>query len=201
MHPFMPFITEELWQKVAPILNRSGDTIMLQPYPDPEEFDKDDISVSKTEWIKKFILEVRRIRAERDIPPRKSLTIYYKDGTDEERDWLNKYSNQITKLGYINSSINLIEKVPVDTAVGIAGSMSIIADLADIIDHEAELDKLGKQLDKLKSTKTALVKKLDNQDFIKRAPAEVVNKEKTKLEETQSTIVKLEEQFNRIKSK
>ena len=81
LHPFMPFITEELWHRVAPILDKNSETIMLESYPSESEFKKDEKADQEIEWIKSFIMGIRRIRSERDIPTGKELIVSTKGGT------------------------------------------------------------------------------------------------------------------------
>jgi valyl-tRNA synthetase len=193
MHPIMPFITEELWQRVAPILGKEATTIMLQSYPTADELEKDNESINEIEWIKKFIFEVRNIRAVRDISPKKNLDVLIKDGNKSEITWKDNNIHYITTIGNINSITN-VDQAPTDTAVGIAGDMTIFVDLANLIDHEAELERLENELNKLKIAEENIKRKLDNKNFVERAPDEVVIKERKRLEETALASTKLMEQ-------
>jgi valyl-tRNA synthetase len=198
MHPFIPFITEELWQRVAPIINRNEDTIMLQAYPGPEEFETDESSLGEIAWVKTFILGVRRIRAERDIAPGKKLTVQVKGGTEQEKHWLENNNDYLQVLGKIDI-ITEIESEPGDAVVALAGHMTLLVPLADLIDLQAELGRLGKELDKLNIDKDRIQKKLENDSFVNRAPDAVVNKERQRLNETIAALTKLQDQHARIK--
>jgi len=199
MHPFMPFITEELWQKVAPIIGKEGNTIMLQPYPSTNEIVVEPATVAEIDWIKKFILGVRRIRAERDIAPNKVLPVKIQGGTEQENHWLQANTHYITAIAKTDSIVK-IDTTPDDAVIALAGNMTLMVPLADIIDPQAELEKLEKELNKLNNTMTSLQKKLENQDFVDRAPEAVVQKEKERLEETQDAMNKLNEQYERTKT-
>ena len=198
MHPFTPYITEELWQRVAPILNKGADTIMLQAYPGTAEFDKDEVALVEMEWVKSFILGVRRIRAERDIAPGKKLVVQVKGGSDQEKGWLHDNHGYLQTLARIES-ITEIETNPDDAVVALAGDMTLLVPLADLIDAHAELARLGKELAKLNNDKDRIQQKLENKNFVDRAPEEVVNKERDRLGETTAAIMKLEDQHTRIK--
>jgi valyl-tRNA synthetase len=198
MHPFTPFITEELWQRVAPIINKNEDTIMLQAYPDSEEFETDESSLDEIAWVKAFILGVRRIRAERDIPPGKKLAVQVKGGTEQERHWLENNNDYLQVLGKIDT-ITKVDSEPGDAVVALAGDMTLLVPLADLIDLQAELERLGKELDKLNTEKDRIQKKLENENFVNRAPEAVVNKERERLDETITTLAKLQDQHARIK--
>ncbi|MCH9048943.1 MAG: valine--tRNA ligase [Proteobacteria bacterium] len=197
MHPFMPFITEELWQKIAPILGKEGNTIMLQTYPGADELVTDEASLKEIEWVKEFILGVRKIRAERDIDPRKSLAVKIKGGTEQEQACLNQNSHYLKDIGRIES-ITTIDEEPVDAVIALAGNMTLLVPLADLIDPQAELVRLQKEIDKLKDEKERIEKKLGDEKFTTRAPEQVVNKERERLSVIITTSGTLEEQHKRI---
>ena len=198
LHPFIPFITEELWQKVAPLLNRGGETIMLQAYPDAEHLPGDPSAQDEIDWLRTFVLGVRRIRAERDIAPGKPLALQVKGGTGQERQWLQQNTTYIRVLAKV-SAITPVTTEPDDAVAALAGSMTILAPLADLIDPEAEADKLEKQLEKLNKDKQRLGNKLENKNFIDKAPAQIVQKERDKLSEIETAVTRLAEQLERIR--
>ncbi len=198
MHPFMPFITEELWQRIAPVINKSADSIMLQSYPDITELQTDENSLVEIEWLKTFILGIRRIRGERDISPGKALAVQVKGGSPEEQSWLERNKHYLKNLARIES-INKIEKEPDDAVIALAGEMTIIVPLADLIDPQAELVKLEKETSKLENTRQGIENKLDNPNFVGKAPPAVVNKERERLLETTEALTKLQAQYERIK--
>ena len=197
LHPFIPFITEELWQKVAPLSGRGGETIMLQGYPDGQEFPGDAAAVTEIDWLRSFILGVRRIRAERDIPPGKALAIQVRDGSDQERQWLQQNRGYVEALARV-SSILTVTTEPDDAVTAQAGSMTILVPLADLIDPAAEAEKLNKQLARVNADRERLAGKLQNRSFIDKAPSAIVQKERDKLAEMNATADRLGEQLERI---
>ena len=197
LHPFIPFITEELWQKVAPLSGRGGETIMLQGYPDGQEFPGDAAAVAEIDWLRSFILGVRRIRAERDIPPGRTLAIQVRDGSDQERQWLQQNRGYIEALARV-SSILTVSTEPDDAVTAQAGSMTILAPLADLIDPAAEAEKLNKQLARVNADRGRLAGKLQNRSFIGKAPPAIVQKERDKLADMNATAERLGEQLERI---
>ena len=197
LHPFIPFITEELWQKVAPRLDKQGETIMLQPCPAATELETDPASLAEMDWVKTFVLGVRRIRAERDIAPGKLLPAQTQGGTEQERRWLSQNSGYIRALAKL-SSIAPVAEAPADAATALAGDMVILAPLADLIDPRAEREKLTKELAALNSEKQRISDKLANRNFIDRAPPEIVEKERRKLAEIDAAAAKLAEQLERV---
>ena len=231
LHPFIPFITEELWQKVAPLLNRHGETIMLQPYPSTEEttgkvstdftFLIDTLqkagndfshpvawkavvntttpALAEINWLKSFVLGVRRIRAERDIAPGKPLAILVKGGAGQERQWLESNRGYIRSLARV-STITPVDVEPGDAVAAQAGDMTVLVPLADLINPQEEAQKLEKQLEKLNNEQQRIGAKLGNQNFTDKAPAEIVQKERDKLSDIDAVVVRLTEQLERIRS-
>ena len=196
-HPFMPFITEEIWQKVTPMLNMSGETIMKSSYPLVDDIETDENSLEAITWVKAFIIGVRKIRAERDIDPRKSLAVKIKGGSKQEQAWLKENEHYLEDIGKIDSIENINEE-PDDAVIALAGEMTLLVPLADLIDPEAELARLEKELEKLRKNSDNIAKKLENKNFVDRAPGNVVEKERERLEENNVSIEKLEEQYQRI---
>ncbi len=197
LHPFIPFITEELWQRVAPLVNKEGDSIMLAAFPKADELDTDTGVVEEIEWIKTFIMGVRRIRAERDIAPSKPLNVFVRNGTSEETEWLNKNESYIKTLGKIES-INRAETEMEDAVMVLAGETSILVPLTDIINPEEEAKRLNKTIEKLEKEKSGLENKLSNSNFVERAPEDVVEGAKQRLADTLNEIKTYQEQLKSI---
>jgi len=198
MHPFMPFITEEIWYRTSPRLKKTGKTIMQQPFPAPTSETASNSSVlTEMSWVKLFILGVRRIRSERDIAPGKPLAVQVLGGTKDEQSFLENNTNYIKTLGKISSIVSVNDS-PDDAIIALAGDMTILVPLADIIDPKVESARLEKELARLNNDKTRIEAKLTNSNFTDRAPEDVVNKEKHKLEETLASIAKLEVQHQKI---
>jgi len=197
MHPFTPFITEEIWQRVAPLLNKTAQTIMLQAFPQTGEITIDNEAMTEMEWAKSFILGVRRIRSERDIAPGKALAVQVKGGSKTERNWLAANRHYITTLAK-TASITEVTQADDDAVIALAGEMTIIVPLADLIDPKAEAARLEKELTRLRNERDRLSAKLANSDFTDKAPSQVVQKERDRLVETAAGIEKQEEQYQRI---
>ncbi len=198
LHPFIPFITEELWQKLIPLAGITADTIMLQPYPAADEIPQDKAAVAEITWLKSFISGVRRIRAERDIAPGKRLAVHYQGGSREERGWLENNIACIKALARV-STISRTMQIPEAAVAAHAGDMTVLIPLAELIDPPAELTRLKRQMQPLALAKRRILSKLDNSNFISKAPAAVIARERTKLDETEKSIRHLEAQIEGMK--
>ncbi|MBX2836947.1 MAG: valine--tRNA ligase [Gammaproteobacteria bacterium] len=201
MHPFMPFITEELWQSVAPLAGKSGDTVSLQPYPTAELSNIDEASVSQIEWLKAVVMGVRKIRSEMDINPGRRLPLFVAGSSASDQDRLKEFESMISSLARLDS-ITLIssdDERP-ESAVALVDQMELLIPMAGLIDKAAETARLEKQTAKLEGEIKRLSGKLANQGFTDKAPAQVVEAERNKLVEAQSALEQLKEQLRRIAS-
>jgi valyl-tRNA synthetase len=199
LHPLMPFITEEIWQKAAPQLGIEGDTIMLQPYPEIDE-DSIDANVDKEiEWIKGVIIAVRNIRGELNISPATKINVLLTNGSEQDKQFLSSNSQFLVTLAKLESVTWLEdpEAAPL-SAMQVIGEMEVLVPMAGLIDISAELDRLGKEQDKLKKEIGRLSGKLGNAKFVDNAPNEVVAKEREKLSNAESTLIQLQDQISKL---
>ncbi len=200
VHPLMPFISEEIWQRVAPLAGHSGKTIMLQPYPRPQMEKIDPAALTEMEWLMSFILGLRRIRGEMNIPPGKPLPVLLQNGSEQDRLWLNQQQQLLYRLGRIDSIEWLSEAaVPPESAIALVGGMKLLIPLSGLIDKAAETARLEKEIRKLARELPKMESKLST-DFVRKAPAEIVAKERSRLAETRSALIQLEEQLSKIRS-
>ncbi len=200
-HPLIPFITEEIWQRIAPMAGQSGETIMLQPFPKSREDLVDEAATDELEWVMAFILGIRRIRGEMDISPGKPVAILLQNGSELDRQRLDNNIQLLNKLGKIESLLWLSadEKTP-ESAISLVGELKILIPMAGLIDKSVELARLDKEIQKIKKDLPRVEAKLNNPKFVKKAPPAVVAKEQKRLEERRSMLAKLEEQATKIQS-
>ncbi|HCT99853.1 MAG TPA: valine--tRNA ligase [Methylococcaceae bacterium] len=198
-HPIMPFITEEIWQRVAPLAGVQGDTIMLQAYPLADESQIDASAIETTDWLMAVILGVRRIRGEMNIAPSKPLPVLLKNGspTDAQRLEINRVYLQ--KLARLDTMTWLTENESApESAIALVGEMQILIPMAGLIDKTAELARLDKEIQKIRNDLPRVEGKLNNPAFVDKAPAEVLEKERAKLAEMQSLLSNLQTQHAKI---
>ncbi|EXJ12117.1 Valine--tRNA ligase [Nitrincola nitratireducens] len=191
----MPYITEEIWQKVGPLAGKTGDTLMLQPYPIAEPHKIDSQASSDIEWLKGVMLAIRNIRGEMNIGPGKAISVLLRNTDAEDERRLKATESLLIKLAKLDS----IERLATDadapmSATGLVGAMEILVPMAGLIDKDAELARLNKEVDKLNKEIERLAGKLSNEGFVSKAPAEVVAKEKDKLADMQAACSRLSEQ-------
>lgn len=201
MHPLMPFVTEEIWQKVAPLAGRDGETIMLAPFPEAGDFAVDADAEAEMRWLMDLVLGVRRIRGEMDIAPLKPLPLLLADADANDRRRLAAHRGLLVNLARIES-IDFLEKgaAAPQSATALAGGMTILVPMAGLIDARAEIERLDRQLEKLEKLQQQSERKLANASFVDNAPAAIVDQERARLEEHRAAIAKLKEQRAGIQS-
>ena len=217
-HPIMPFITEEIWQRVAPlagVIARDGvyaasqsgtgathaESIMLQPYPVADEARVDNNAVAEINWVMSFILGVRRIRGEMNIAPGKPLPVLLQNGSVTDQDYLSNSSAYLKRLGRLESITWLTsDEITPESAIALVGELKILIPMAGLIDKEPELARLDKEIQKIKNDLPRIEGKLSNPTFIDKAPPEVIDKEKAKLADLLSNLNNLEQQQTKIQS-
>lgn len=204
-HPFMPFITEEMWQTFAPLSGKkeqeSGKTIMLQPYPQADKALINSTAEADIEWVQQVIIGVRNIRGEMNIPPGKAIPVFFKHCQDED-------NRRITENRQFLMSLAKLEDVTIlsdaddspMSATALVGQMEVLVPMAGLIDKDAEVARLNKEIEKLQKELARISGKLGNTKFVDNAPAEVVAKEKAKQEAQQLAMDKLSDQLNTIQA-
>ena len=200
-HPLMPFITEEIWQQIKGLAGAKGDTIMLQPYPEADHSRIDETAIADIEWLKKVIIGIRNIRGEMNITPAKHLPIYFNNGSADDLRKLNDNRQFLAKLANLESITWLEpgEEAPM-SATALVGKMEILVPMAGLIDKDAELTRLNKEIDKLQRELEKVQNKLGNENFVGKAPAEVVAKERERMADMEATLGKLSQQCTTIKA-
>ena len=201
-HPTMPYITEEVWQRIAPLAGievTETSSIMLQPYPEYNEANFDQSAIDEVEWIKNFIIGIRQIRSGMDIKPSKLLPVLLQNGSDSDKTLFETHKNYLKKLAKLESItwLNTGDDAP-ESATALVGEMKLLIPMAGLIDKDEELKRLDKETEKLIKPIKALEGKLKNPGFTDKAPEAVVQKEKDKLAEMQSALANLQEQKKKI---
>ncbi len=198
-HPVIPYITEEIWQRVAPLCEIKAKAIMLQPYPVADDTLIDNKAVDDMEWVQSFVLGIRKIRSGYDIKPGKPLPVLLQNGTEQDKQRLVDNEIYLTSLAKLDTIIWLAddEQAP-ESATALVGEMKVLIPMEGLIDKDAEIQRLTKELEKNQKQYEQVEKKLGNPSFVDKAPAPVVEKERSKLSEIKIAIEKLQEQLDKI---
>jgi valyl-tRNA synthetase len=201
MHPVMPFITEEIWQRVAPLAGKTGATIMNEPYPVVDVSLENPEAEAALAWIQAVIVGVRNIRSEMNIPPSKPLTILFKNASLADKHLYETNHHLITTLGRFESVtwLSATDEAP-ESATALVGQLEVLIPMAGLINKEEELARLNREMAKLIQEMERTATKLETPSFVDKAPAEVVEKEKLKLADFNSTLNKLTAQVEKIKN-
>ncbi len=200
-HPIMPFITEEIWQRVAPLAGCSGETIARQPYPQPDPDRIDAAATDEMAWIMAFVLGVRRIRGEMNIALGRPLPILLQGGEARDHERLAAHWHYLEPLARLASARRLEpDEAAPESATALVGTLKILIPMAGLIDRDAELARLAKETARRRKDLERGERKLANADFLERAPAEVVDKERRRVAELRDALARLDEQAERIRA-
>jgi valyl-tRNA synthetase len=199
LHPIIPFITEEIWQKVAPIAKVQGKSIMTQHYPSYDASLCNQQTEHDITWLKDIIVGIRTIRAEMNIAPNKPLPVLLHQGSADDAKRLQTYENLLMRLAKLASIQWLKESDAVpDAASALVGQMKVLIPLAGLIDVAAETARLQKELTKLQRDYQQVSNKLGNTNFITNAPEDVVILQKERAVELQQKITAITQQINTL---
>jgi len=200
-HPIMPFITEEIWQRIAPLAGIKAPTIMLQPYPEADNYLLDNEAEIHISWVMDFLLAVRRIRGEMNIAPGKPLDILLENVTEKDHELLLANSDYLLKLGRLANItiLELNENAP-EAAIALIGELRVLIPIAGLIDKSAELARLEKEIQRIEKELPRIEGKLANTSFVEKAPVEVIVKEREKLATLKLSHAGLLEQVIKIRS-
>ncbi|MCP4412608.1 MAG: valine--tRNA ligase [Gammaproteobacteria bacterium] len=204
LHPFMPFITEEIWQQVKPLssnkINAEG-TLIVQPFPEADDSLIEASTVEDIQWVKQVVIAIRTIRGEMGISPAKPIPVYLSNGTEQDLEKMQSQQQFLKTLAKLES-IHWLEKdttAPI-SATALAGNMEILIPMQGLIDKDAELARLDKEIEKLNQEHRRIAGKLSNPGFTEKAPPVVVEKERIKLEKIEPALATLQSKRNDIAS-
>lgn len=200
LHPIMPFITEELWQRVKPLASVDGASIMLAQYPLYNAKLIDNDAIKEIEWLKQVIVAIRTIRSEMNIAPGKRLAILLRNGNASDKNNEKKHHVLLTTLAKLESITWIgTDETPPSSATALAGELEIYIPLAGFIDLAEEQARLAREIAKAEKELQQVQNKLKNPQFVDRAPADIVAKEKAKCAELEMVVTKLQQQLESCK--
>ena len=200
LHPFMPYITEEIWQTVKQKLGLDDASIMITRLPNEADLPLNTEAEQHMQWLQSVVLSIRQIRAEMNLAPSKELHVMVENASSEELTLLQDNLALLQAIAKIGDITALKDEEAPPAAAAILGDMKILIPLAGNIDVGEETNRISKQITKLEQEVKRCQGKLSNQKFVANAPADLVEKEKQKLAEYQQQHQELSEQLGKLKS-
>jgi valyl-tRNA synthetase len=191
-HPFVPFITEELWQSVAPLAGKHGDSISLQPFPKANFARVDAAANAKMDTLKAIVNACRGLRGEMKVSPDKRPPLFIA-GDAAVLAELTRYVKPLAKV----SDVRVVDELPSsDAPVAIVGEFRVMLHIE--VDPAAERERIGKERSRVEGEIGKARAKLANDSFVARAPAAVVDQERARLAAFEATLAKLDQQYQRL---
>ncbi|BBF78014.1 valine--tRNA ligase [Acinetobacter ursingii] len=198
-HPLMPYLTEEIWQTLAPMIGKGGDTIMTAQYPVPEAAKINDQAEADMQWLQGLIGAVRNIRGEMGLGNARLLPVLLQNISDAERTQIERIEPLFKALAKVESIEFLTkDQEPPLSSSSVIGHASVFVPMKGLIDPKAELGRLQKDLDKVQKQHDQIANKLGNEGFVAKAPAAVVEGEKAKLAECADQLSKIKASMEQI---
>ncbi|KRE85412.1 valine--tRNA ligase [Rhodanobacter sp. Soil772] len=199
LHPVIPFITEEVWASVAPMLGLSEGSLMQRPWPRAEDIVADDAATAEIEWFKNVLSGIRKIRSEMNISPAKTIPLLLADGDANDRARAAKFAAQIAFLARTEAPQWIAAGSEESAAAAaVVGTLRVLIPLAGLIDLGAEKTRLAKEIGRIEVEIRKCEGKLGNANFVANAPAEVVAQERQRIADWNTTLGALREQADKL---
>jgi len=197
LHPIMPFITEEIWQRLKTPLNIDGESIMLQAFPEAGETDQQ--AEDEIKWLQSILQGVRNIRAELNVAPGKPLEVAFQAGNASDRDRQNQFEPLLQGVGRISAMQWLEDEADSsEYSVALVGDLKVLVSLKGLVNLEDELARLGKLLKRETADLKRSEGKLGNRRFVDNAPPAVVEQEHQRLASHKTRVAGFEEQIEKL---
>ena len=197
----MPYITESLWQALPIDRSEHADSIMISAWPSSRPSDRDEVAEAEMEMLKDVVSSVRTIRSELNVPPGKKVQVVLSAATEAERASLldvRDYIAVLTNAEQVEIGVELPQ--PPSSGSAVVGDINVFVPLEGLIDLEAEMSRLKKEIAKFQGLLNGLDKKLSQQSFLEKAPPEVVERERQRQQEYTDNLKKLEASFGVLSS-
>jgi len=212
LHPLMPFITEEIWQRVIPLAaplaaaaevratTTRTDSLMMARFPLAGDYASDTQAEAEVTWMKQFILAVRQIRGEMDIAPSRKIPLLLRNASERDRGFADRHFAYLSRLAGL-ASIQVLDAADAqpESATAIVGDLTLLVPMAGLIDPKVEMERLSKRIAKNTSDKAKIDAKLGNENFVRNAPAEVVAGDRARSAELEAQNASLSAQLERVR--
>jgi valyl-tRNA synthetase len=197
LHPFMPFITEELWARTAATATPRESMLMLSRWPDLSGISSDEGALAEMKWVIDLIANIRSVRTEMNVPPATRIGLILKDANEETDRRLKEHYHLVTRLARLDSA-TLGTEIPKGSAQFVIGEAVAALPLGDVIDIDKERARLAKEVKKAEDEIARIDGKLSNAAFVAKAPAEVIDEQKEKRAEYAAVASRLAEAVSRL---
>ncbi|MCD6252492.1 MAG: valine--tRNA ligase [Psychrobacter sp.] len=201
-HPIMPYLTEQIWQTIAPLLGRKNtDSIVVASYPQTDDSQISEQVEADMAWLQELIASVRNIRGEMKLGNAVRLPVLLQNVSHDEEARLSRIKNQFKALAKVES-LEIVkegDEVPLSSS-SMVGQLRVLVPMKGLIDPTAELARLDKAHEKLQKQADGIARKLGNEGFVSKAPAEVVDAEKAKLAELEGQLTAMTAQMEQLKA-
>ncbi|WP_454832115.1 valine--tRNA ligase [Pseudoxanthomonas wuyuanensis] len=207
LHPLIPFVTEELWQQVAPRLGIAASTISLQAYPSAADFADRDYASAETdvEWLKAMVSSLRRVRSELNVSPSRTVRLLLQDGDHKDRARVERFAPSLSFLLKLENIrwLDPAETAPASATAVIAGggpgpALQLLVPLEGLVDLDAERVRLDKEIKRVEAEIGKCNGKLGNATFVQNAPPAVVEQERARLADWNTQLTALREQRGKL---
>ncbi len=201
LHPIMPFITEEIWQSIKGLAGKTGTTLMLETWPVADQSKRDNTAVAEIEWLKTFIMGIRRIRSEMDIKPGQVLDILLQNWSEMDKAQYATTEKEIQSLAKVGTVTWLAKDATAhESATALVGEMQILIPLAGLIDKDAEIARLTKEIEKIEKNLAGVASRLNNPAFVEKAKPEVIETARKQAEEQRVALGQLCGQLEKMRN-
>ncbi|MCH8139043.1 MAG: class I tRNA ligase family protein, partial [Proteobacteria bacterium] len=198
LHPFMPFVTEELWEQLAPSGAPRATPLIAAPWPSYGDALGDAPAAAEMDWIVRLISSIRAVRAEMNVPAAARTGLLLKDATEATLARVEDHRDIISTLARVDAIAPLDGPVPEGSVQAVLDEATLVLPLAGVIDIAKEKARLEKEIEKIEGEIRKLEAKLGNQDFLAKAPQAVVEENRERLEEAKAALAKLKEALGRL---
>ena len=193
LHPFMPFITEEIWQKIP----HQGESIMMQSFPVPRDSRENSAAAQKMQDLMELIVEIRSLRAEMNIDPKRSLDATFCIPADDDKNLVAQNLQKVSSLARLGA-VDFSNSLPGEMLRGVWRLGDFGLGVEGAIDVAAERERLQKEDDRIQDQIEMIGKKLNNPDFISRAPEEVISENKLRYKELNERRLKIQSNLKHL---
>lgn len=201
LHPIMPFITEEIWQSIKGLAGKTSNTLMLETWPTADQNKLDSAAVSEIEWLKTFIMGIRRIRSEMDIKPGQVLDILLQNWSANDQTLYANNQAVAQSMAKVGQTTWLAKDATApESATALVGEMQILIPLAGLIDKNAEIARLTKEIEKIEKNLVGVESRLNNPAFVEKAKPEVIETARKQAEEQRMALGQLQGQLEKMRA-